>query len=122
MTPGKAAVSAIATYLPEQRLNNELLAEELGTWTADDILQKTGVAERHIAGPDECASDLGIAAAEKLFASGACQREDIDYLLFCTQSPDYFLPTTACIVQDRLGLRTSIGALDFNQGCSGFVY
>ena len=61
-------------------------------------------------------------AAQRLFDSGACRPEDVDFLLFCTQSPDYFLPATACIVQERLGLRTSCGAIDFNQGCSGFVY
>ena len=47
---------------------------------------------------------------------------EIDYLIFCTQSPDFFLPTSACLIQDRLGLRTEIGAVDINQGCSGFVY
>jgi 3-oxoacyl-[acyl-carrier-protein] synthase-3 len=78
--------------------------------------------ERHIAEEDECASDLAVQACRKLFASGSCRREDIDFLLFCTQSPDYFLPTTACMIQDRLGLPTTCGALDFNLGCSGFVY
>jgi 3-oxoacyl-[acyl-carrier-protein] synthase-3 len=63
-----------------------------------------------------------VAAAHKLFSSGVCRPESIDFLLLCTQSPDYFLPTTACILQDRLGLPTSAGALDFNLGCSGFVY
>jgi 3-oxoacyl-[acyl-carrier-protein] synthase-3 len=63
-----------------------------------------------------------VAAASRLFASGACRPNDVDFLLFCTQSPDYFLPTTACLVQERLGLRKDCGAIDFNQGCSGFVY
>ena len=72
--------------------------------------------------PGQCASDLGVAAAEKLFAEHQVQRDSIDFLLFCTQTPDYPLPTTACLVQNRLGLPTAIGALDFNLGCSGFVY
>lgn len=118
----KAALKGVVSHFPEGRLSNEVLAAELGSWTADDILQKTGVGERRIAAPQECASDLGVAAAEKLFAAGLCRPGDIDYVLFCTQSPDYFLPTTACLVQDRLGLRTDVGAIDFNQGCSGFVY
>ncbi len=67
-------------------------------------------------------SDLGVAAAEKLFSQFQVDRQSIDFLLFCTQTPDYPLPTTACLVQHRLGLRTTIGALDFNLGCSGFVY
>ena len=71
---------------------------------------------------DECSSDLAFAAAQKLFQSGACRPEQIDFILLCTQSPDYFLPTTACILQDRLGVPTTAGALDFNLGCSAFVY
>jgi len=118
----RAALKAIASYLPTGALTNEELAQELGGWDAQKILEKTGIAVRRIAAPDECSSDLGVAAAERLFEKGACAPADIDFLLFCTQSPDYFLPTTACLVQDRLGLRLDCGALDFNQGCSGFVY
>jgi len=62
-----------------------------------------------------------VEAAQKLFASGVCRPEQIDYVLFCTQSPDYFLPTTACLIQNRLGIPQSTGALDYNLGCSGFV-
>ena len=60
--------------------------------------------------------------AQKLFASGICQPADIDYVLFCTQSPDYFLPTTACLLQQRLAIPKHAGALDFNLGCSGYIY
>jgi 3-oxoacyl-[acyl-carrier-protein] synthase-3 len=65
---------------------------------------------------------LGVSACEKLFADHNIDRESIDFLLLCTQTPDYPLPTTACLMQDRLKLRTNCGALDFNLGCSGFVY
>ncbi|MEZ6071632.1 MAG: ketoacyl-ACP synthase III [Pirellulales bacterium] len=88
----------------------------------DLIYRKTGIRQRRIAAPNECASDLGVAAANKLFAAHGIERDSIDFLLFCTQTPDYPLPTTACLVQERLGLPTNIGALDFNLGCSGFVY
>jgi 3-oxoacyl-[acyl-carrier-protein] synthase-3 len=118
----RAAIKAIATFLPPTTLTNEQLASEFHDWDAGKILDKTGIARRHVAADDECASDLGVAAAQKLFASGACAPADVDFLLFCTQSPDYFLPTTACTIQDRLGLRTDCGAIDFNQGCSGYVY
>lgn len=118
----RAALTAITSYLPSGVLTNEELARELGGWDAQKILEKTGIAVRHVAAPDECSSDLGVAAAQRLFAKGACAPGDVDFLLFCTQSPDYFLPTTACLVQDRLGLRLDCGALDINQGCSGFVY
>jgi 3-oxoacyl-[acyl-carrier-protein] synthase-3 len=118
----RACIKAVASYLPAGTLTNEQLAAELGDWDAAKILEKTGVAVRHVAAPDECASDLGVGAARRLFESGACSPPDIDFLLFCTQSPDYVLPTTSCLMQERLGLRTDCGALDFNQGCSGYVY
>lgn len=118
----KASITAIEYSLPEALLNNEDLAARFSDWTSEKIADKTGITERHIAGEDECASDLAVQACQKLFDSHACRREDVDFLLFCTQSPDYFLPSTACVVQDRLGLSTTCGALDFNLGCSGFVY
>lgn len=118
----RPAITAIEYYLPETVLSNAELAAEFPEWPAEKILEKTGVWERRIAASDECASDLAVAAAEKLFASGVCGPGDIDYLLFCTQSPDYFLPATACVLQHRLGIGTHAGALDFNLGCSGFVY
>jgi len=118
----KAAIAAIEYHLPESVLGTDDLAREFPQWSVEKIESKTGIRERHIAAENECASDLGIAAARKLFASGAAQPADIDFLLFCTQSPDYFLPATACLIQTALGIPTSAGALDFNLGCSGFVY
>lgn len=118
----RAAIKAIKSFLPEGKLTNEQLAEEFGDWHAGQILSKTGVSVRGVAGANETASDLGVAAGKRLFESGACAPEEIDFLLFCTQSPDYFTPTSACVMQDRLGLKTSCGAIDFNQGCSGYVY
>ena len=118
----KACIKAIECHFPADIMANEQLAAEFPEWTAERIEKKLGILARHIAGPNECASDLGVAAAQKLFADGKCNPDDIDYLLFCTQSPDFLLPTTACLLQNRLGLPQSIGALDYNLGCSGFVY
>src|SRR5260370_31753280 len=118
----RAAIRAIKSFLPDGTLANEALAGEFGEWHGGQIFSKTGVAVRGVAGANETASDLGVAAGERLFASGACAPEEVDFLLFCTQSPDYFTPTSACVMQDRLGLKTSCGAIDFNQGCSGYVY
>jgi 3-oxoacyl-[acyl-carrier-protein] synthase III len=118
----RAAIKAIKSFLPENKLTNEQLAEQFGDWHASQILSKTGVAERGIAAADECASDLGIRAAQRLFAAGASTPDKIDFLIFCTQTPDYFMPTTACLMQDALGLPTSCGAIDINQGCSGYIY
>jgi 3-oxoacyl-[acyl-carrier-protein] synthase-3 len=117
-----AIIKSIEYDLPEGLLTNEMLATEFPGWSVEKIEEKTGISARRIAAHDECASDLGVRAAEKLFTSNVCCREEIDFLLFCTQSPDYFLPTTACIMQNRLGLPNSCGALDFNLGCSGYVY
>jgi 3-oxoacyl-[acyl-carrier-protein] synthase-3 len=118
----QASISAIEYYLPARTVSTEDLAAAFPDWSVAKIDDKTGIRDRHIAAPDECASDLAVAAARKLFASGACRPEDIDFVLLCTQSPDYFLPTTACLIQDRLGIPTTAGALDFNLGCSGFIY
>lgn len=118
----KAFIKAIEYYLPNNILTNMDLASEFPEWSVEKIEEKTGIAQRNISGDGECSSDLGVAAAQKLFSSGACSPEDVDYLLFCTQSPDYFLPTTACMMQERLGLPRSSGALDFNLGCSGYIY
>lgn len=117
-----ASVGPIAVYLPETLLDNDTLEKEFPSWDMDLIYRKTGIRVRHVAKPGECASDLGVAAAERLFEQYGIDRKSIDFLLLCTQTPDYPLPTTACLMQERLHLPTSIGALDFNLGCSGFVY
>ncbi|MGD9856442.1 MAG: 3-oxoacyl-ACP synthase III family protein [Planctomycetaceae bacterium] len=117
-----AAITAIEFHIPNGVLANDELAEISDDWSADKIEAKTGILERRITSEGECSSDLAVAAAEKLFASGAVRREEIDFVLLCTQSPDYLLPTTACLVQERLGLSNAVGALDVNLGCSGYVY
>lgn len=117
-----ARIAAVATHLPDRVLTNAQLAELYPAWPAEKILEKTGIRERRVAAADETAGDLAFQAAEKLFASGECAREDVDFLILCTQAPDYLLPTTACLLQDRLGLGRYVGALDVNLGCSGFVY
>jgi 3-oxoacyl-[acyl-carrier-protein] synthase III len=117
-----ATVKAIEYYLPENQLTNEELEKEFPEWTIAKIESKTGISKRHFCTEDECSSDLAYRAAQKLFKKNDISPEKIDYLILCTQSPDYFLPTTACILQDWLGIPTSAGAMDFNLGCSGFVY
>lgn len=115
-------INAISYYLPELILSNDLIHQSFPEWDIEKISSKTGINSRHISADDEFSSDMAVKAAEKLFLEHNINRATIDFILFCTQSPDYFLPTTACILQERLGLNTSIGALDFNLGCSGFVY
>jgi 3-oxoacyl-[acyl-carrier-protein] synthase-3 len=117
-----ATIRAVEYYLPSATLTNDDLVKHFPKWTAEAIVAKTGIISRHIAAGDELASDLAVEAARKLFASGVCQPSDIDFVLVCTQSPDYLIPTTACLIQNRLGIPNTAGALDFNLGCSGFVY
>ena len=113
-------ISEIETFFPEKILTNEDLQKEFPEWSPEKIFNKVGVKQRHIAEKHETVLELAVKASEKLLKRIA--KNEIDFILFCTQSPDYHLPTTACILQDRLGLRKGIGALDFNLGCSGFVY
>ena len=113
-------IKQIEYYLPEGILTNEELEKAYPEWSATKLEKKVGIKQRHIAGPNETSLDLATKAAIKVL-----EKEDkdlIDFVLFCTQSPDYLLPTSACLLQSRLGLKTSIGALDFNLGCSGYVY
>lgn len=117
-----ARIAAIAVHLPETILDNETLSRDFPIWQADQIEAKLGIRERRIAGFGETAGDLAVAAAEKLFVSGAIERDQIDFLLVCTQTPDHAIPGVACIVQDRLGLSKQTGALDVALGCSGYVY
>lgn len=97
-----------------------MISDEFPHWNPEKIELKIGIKERHIVSDNETALDLAINACEKAFEK--YDRELIDFVILCTQSPDYFLPTSACILQSKLKLRNNIGAFDINLGCSGFVY
>ncbi len=118
----KAYIKAISYYLPTQILSNEDLVKEFPEWSVDKIAGKIGVSKRHISGENETAGDMAEQASRLLFNEYVIPPSSVDFILLCTQSPDYFLPTTACVLQDRLGISNVTGALDFNLGCSGFVY
>ena len=117
-----AFIKAISYYLPEKVVTNEELLKEFPEWSVDKVAAKVGVNLRHVAGENETAGDLAEKAALKLFEEHHIDPKSIDFLLLCTQSSDHFLPSTACILQDRLGIPTSAGAFDYNLGCSGCVY
>jgi 3-oxoacyl-[acyl-carrier-protein] synthase-3 len=119
----KAFIKAITYALPDLVVTNEDLVREFPEWSVEKIADKVGINNRHIAAENETSADLALRAAEKLFEEHPeIKKDSVDFILFCTQSPDYFLPTSACVIQDKLGLPTSCGALDFNLGCSGYVY
>jgi len=113
-------ITNIEYYLPEQILTNDQLAKQFSDWSSDKIEKKVGIKERHIVKENETALDLALEVGKKILKN--YDKDKIDFLLFCTQSPEYYLPTGACILQDKLGLKTDIGAFDYNLGCSGFIY
>lgn len=118
----EAYIKAISYYLPEKVVTNEELVEEFPEWTVEKIAGKVGVNERHIAADDETAGDMAVKVAEKLFVEHKIDKSTVDFIILCTQSPDYFLPSTACVIQDTLGISTQCGAFDINLGCSGYEY
>lgn len=118
----KSFIKAISTYVPSKKISNNEISEQFPEWDSDKILNKIGIQSRNITSEDEYTSDIAVSAINNLFEEHKIDKNIIDFLIICTQSPDYFLPTTACIVQDKVGLKTSCGAIDINQGCSGFIY
>ena len=117
----EAYLNYIESYIPERKLTNAQISSEHPEWEAEKIALKTGIFFRGIAEKDQTSLDLGFLAAKTLIDKYDL-KEKVDFLLFCTQTPDFFLPTSACILQERLGLNKNIGALDFNLGCSGYIY
>lgn len=117
-----AFLKGISYYLPEKVVTNEELVKEFPEWSVEKVAQKVGVVSRHLAANDETAGDMAEKAAIKLFKEYCIDPKSIDFLMLCTQSPDYFLPSTACVLQNRLGIPTNAGAFDYNLGCSGCIY
>jgi 3-oxoacyl-[acyl-carrier-protein] synthase-3 len=116
-----AIISKITYGFPEEKLTSEKLAQEYPDWSIEKIQGKTGIVSRGVAKSEETASDFAYKAAEQMFTEGV-DRASIDTLLYITQSPDYILPSTSCILQNRLGLSQSVAAMDINLGCSGYIY
>ena len=115
-------IKAISYYLPPTVVTNEDLVKKFPEWSVEKVATKVGVNSRHVAGTDETATDMAEKAARKLFEEYNIKPEEIDCILLCTQSSDYHLPSSACILQYRLGIPTSCGAFDYNLGCSGCIY
>lgn len=118
---GEPGIAAIGSYLPERVIDNDEVVARFG-FERGFLDHKIGIRRRHIARADESVADMAVAAAERLFATDAVDRSELGLLVLCTQNPDYRLPATADIVQDRLKLPTTVAAFDINQGCSGYVY
>lgn len=117
----KAVIKATGSYVPQKRLSNDELAQMVDT-SDEWIFSHTGIRARHIAADNEAASDLGAIAGERALKRAGIEPEDIDLVLVATSTPDYnSYPSTACIVQDKLGCKNA-GAMDITAACTGFVY
>lgn len=115
-----ATIKAIEYHFPENKVSNDDLSKQFPEYDFTKFEGKVGIKNRYWVDEHETALDLAVKACEKLFLR--IDKTSIDYILYCSQSPEYFLPSTACILQDRLKLKKEIGALDFNLGCSGYTY
>lgn len=119
----KAYIQAISYHLPEKLYSNDGFFRDFPeAFAGKDNLSLIGVQERHIVDPILTASDIAVESANAFFKEHKIAPEQIDFLLFCAQEFDYYGPTTACIIHEKLNLQKSCGALDYNLGCSGFVY
>ncbi len=118
-------ITGTGSYLPPRRLSNADLAAELATQgieTSDDwIVERTGIRARHFAAPEVCSSDLGLEAARRALQAAGVQAQDIDLIIVATSTPDMVFPSTACILQDKLGAN-GCPAFDVQAVCSGFIY
>lgn len=115
-------ITALAACVPSNVIDN--YHYDLDIWPAEEVkkvVDKVGVAERRFADDNTCSSDLCFAAAEKLIADNKINRSEIDLLVFLSQTPDYRMPATAILLQDRLGLPVTTMAFDISLGCSGFI-
>lgn len=117
-----SGIVASSYYVPAKSLTHAELSERFGAETMGRVADSAGIMDRRVSEEGECSSDLAFRAAEDLFKQTEVDRTSIDFLIFATQTPDYLLPTTACILQNRLKLRKSCGAFDINLGCSQYVY
>ena len=115
----RARIKGIGHHVPEKVLDNayfESIVETSNDW----IIERTGIRERRQSRPDEAASDLATPAAQKALADAGLSAEEIDLIICATVTPDFLFPSTACVIQDKLGAKNA-AAFDLSAGCSGFL-
>lgn len=113
-------IKSIEYYLPEKIVTNEDLQKENPGWNLDKVVEKSGVLQRHIAGENETAYDLSVKACDKLFQTN--DKNDIDGIIYCTQSPDYIMPSNSFLLHNYLNMESRVFAFDFNHACTGYIY
>ena len=118
----EVGITAMAGAVPKQVIDNYKYTEFFPEDQVKAVVDKIGVFKRRFADDKTCSSDLCYAAAEKLFKDNEINREEIDLLVFISQTPDYRMPATSITLQHRLGLSSSCIAFDINLGCSAFIY
>ena len=117
-----ASLFPIAYFLPEKNISNDMLESMFPEWPSEKIKAKTGICSRHVVSSGESSLTMAVEASKKLFQDFAVEPGDIDYIVFCTQSPEYALPPNSTLLQSRLGLKQSVGCVDISHGCSGYIY
>jgi 3-oxoacyl-[acyl-carrier-protein] synthase-3 len=115
-------IAAIAHYLPSGMLTGEAIGAGQPGWDMEKLNRIVGIRSMPVSGEGEFSSHMAVSAARRLLDDPKVDTDGIDYLILVTQSPDFPLPTTACLVQDALGLPQNIGAVDVRLGCSGYLY
>jgi 3-oxoacyl-[acyl-carrier-protein] synthase-3 len=122
ITFNNIGISALSGAVPRNVIKNYEYTEFFTSEEVKDVVDKIGIVERRFANENTCSSDLCYAAAEKLITDNNIDRSEIDLLVFISQTPDYRMPATSIILQDRLKLSSSTMAFDINLGCSAFIY
>lgn len=119
-----AYIKAISIFTPpaSEILTNDELQKSFQNVDIAKIAKGVGVNQRYVAGENETAADMACKAANQLFEEWNIDRKVVDFIIFSTQSPDYFLPASSCIIQHKLGIPTTAGAFDYDLGCSGYAY
>ena len=115
-------IKAISYYLPKKAVSNDEIDKMHPDWKIHELSEHTGIKVRYYKAKNETATDMAVKAAEKLFSENPEIKEKIDFIILCTQNNDYISPSSSCIIHNRLGLRDSIGTVDINQGCTGYIF
>ncbi len=115
-------IAAIASFLPETIVSNSQLQAENPSWDIDNVQSKSGVVNRHVAGPKETSFDMAVRACDRLFEQNQISADSIDAIIFCTQSPDFIMPSNSHLLHRHYEMGQGVVAFDMNLACSGFVY
>ncbi len=117
-----STIKGIGLYYPEKVYTNSDLQSDFPTLKVKELTRLTGVNSRHICEKNETSVDMGLKAAEDLFSPSVIDKDEVDYLIFCSAGGDYITPASACVVHEMLGLNKNCGTVDINQGCTGFLH